>query len=105
MPDHIFLHYLEQAKQKTGHHDSPAANAEDTFLSRLPEKLGSSIFTSSPLELRMAGACWARSMLAISSTLICITVFAITGLCADFYKAIGIGQYVTGVLSVINAAV
>ncbi|CVK85989.1 uncharacterized protein FPRN_06373 [Fusarium proliferatum] len=116
MPDHIFLHYLEEAKQKTGPQDNPAAHAEDIFLSRLPKKLGSSIFTSRSgltsgitygwgvhIVERPSG--WAKSMLGILSALICIAVFAITWMCADFDKAIGIGQYITGVLAIINAAV
>ncbi|CCT67937.1 uncharacterized protein FFUJ_14598 [Fusarium fujikuroi IMI 58289] len=116
MPDHIFLHYLEEAKQKTGRQDNPAAHAEDIFLSRLPKKLGSSIFTSRSgltsgitygwgvhIVERPSG--WAKSMLGILSALICIAVFAITWICADFDKAIGIGQYITGVLAIINAAV
>ncbi|SCV52652.1 uncharacterized protein FFB14_12715 [Fusarium fujikuroi] len=116
MPDHIFLHYLEEAKQKTGRQDNPAAHAEDIFLSRLPKKLGSSIFTSRSgltsgitygwgvhIVERPSG--WAKSMLGILSALICIAVFAIAWICADFDKAIGIGQYITGVLAIINAAV
>ncbi|KLO82672.1 uncharacterized protein LW93_9876 [Fusarium fujikuroi] len=116
MPDHIFLHYLEEAKQKTGRQDNPAAHAEDIFLSRLPKKLGSSIFTSRSgltsgitygwgvhIVERPSG--WAKSMLGILSALICIAVFAITWICADFDKAIGIGQYITGVLAIMNAAV
>ncbi|KAF5617908.1 hypothetical protein F25303_13153 [Fusarium sp. NRRL 25303] len=116
MPDHIFLHYLEEAKQKTGRRDNSAAHAEDIFLSRLPKKLGSSIFTSSPgiasgitygwgVHIVERPSSWAKSMLGISSALICIAVFAITWLCADFDKAIGIGQYITGVLAIMNAAV
>ncbi|KAH7191480.1 hypothetical protein BKA60DRAFT_584985 [Fusarium oxysporum] len=116
MPGHIFLHYLEEAKKTTGRQDNPAAHAEDIFLSRLPKKLGHSIFRTSPsLASRIAygwgvhiveqPSGWAKSMLGLLSALICIAMFGITWLCADFDKAIGIGQYTAGVLGLINAAV
>ncbi|KAF5010966.1 hypothetical protein FDECE_2929 [Fusarium decemcellulare] len=116
MPDHIFLHYLQEAKRSAARHDNPEAHAEDVFLSRLPKKLGSSIFRSGTeaasgvsygwsVQIIERPSAWAKSMVGIVSALICIVTFAITWACVNFDKAIGMGQLVTGVLAIVNGAI
>ncbi|KAF4448929.1 hypothetical protein FALBO_16736 [Fusarium albosuccineum] len=116
MPDHIFLHYLQEAKRSTARQDNPEAHAEDVFLSRLPKKLGSSIFRSGTgaasgvsygwgVQIIENPSAWAKSMVGIVSALICIVTFAITWACVNFDKAIGMGQLVTGVLAIVNGAI
>ncbi|KAJ3544228.1 hypothetical protein NM208_g3169 [Fusarium decemcellulare] len=116
MPDHIFLHYLQEAKRSTAHQDNPKAHAEDVFLSRLPKKLGSSIFRGGTraasgvsygwgVQVIERPSAWAKSMVGIVSALICIVTFAITWGCVNFDKAVGLGQYVTGVVAIVNGAI
>jgi hypothetical protein len=118
MPDHIFLHYLDHARRTTRSEKNPQAHAEDIFLSRLPKKLGSSIFTSTSgtgvdatisygwgVHIVERPSAWAQSMVGIASALICMIVFGITWARLDLGTAVGIGQFLAGVLALANAAI
>ncbi|KAF4447192.1 HET-like protein [Fusarium austroafricanum] len=115
MPGNIFLHYLEVAKKANGCQDNHESHAENVFLSRLPKKVGCSIFTSNTnitssiaygwgVHIVERPSAWAKSMLGMISALVCIIIFAMTWSCAGFGTAVGIGQYVGAVLALVNAA-
>jgi hypothetical protein len=117
MPDHIFLHYLEHARRKAHSDKSPSENhLEDIFLKRLPKKLGCSIYsaetgTHSPVSYGWGvyiverPSSFAQSLVGIGSALICMTIFLVTWICAGFNNAIGVGQFIAGVLALVNGAV
>ncbi|KAK0642084.1 hypothetical protein B0T16DRAFT_224837 [Cercophora newfieldiana] len=112
MPNHIFLHYLDRAKSTS----SSNTHAEDIYLSRLPKKTGSSIFTARTgvnttvlygwgVHIIERPSAFAQSMVGIASALICIVFFGFTWGFADLSTAIGIGQFVGAVLALANAAI
>lgn len=116
MPDHIFLHYLDRAKQTARSENNPQVHAENIFLNRLPKKLGSSIFTTERgvdstilygwgVHIIERPSALAQSMVGIASAIICTIIFGIAWASAGLDKAIGIGQFVTGVLALVNAAI
>ncbi|KAK3312642.1 hypothetical protein B0H66DRAFT_607702 [Apodospora peruviana] len=118
MPNHIFLHYLDWARQSSkSSSNHPQVHAEDIFLSRLPKKLGSSIFTTGTgvqgstimygwgVHIVERPSAFAQSVLGLASALICVIIFAFTWGFVDLSTAVGIGQFAAGVLALANAAI
>ncbi|KAK3386672.1 hypothetical protein B0H63DRAFT_540648 [Podospora didyma] len=107
MPRETFLHYLKHAKKKTLHHN------ENIFLSRLPKKLGVSILKSSTpsishgwgIHIIERPRSFGLVLVGLLSAFICLIFFTITWVQVDLDTAIGVGQYVTGVLALIDAAI
>ncbi|KAI1098287.1 hypothetical protein F4804DRAFT_325236 [Jackrogersella minutella] len=90
---------------------------DDTFLKRLPKKLGHGIFSEDPSSSISYG--WGIHMIelpsifaqnvvaglvAITSVIICLVVFGITWATADLDTAIGLGQYTAAVLALFDTA-
>lgn len=119
MPPNVFLHYLNCAKHREWRSRHPAAHQEDTFLQRLPKKLGASIFQSVRGVTPNIGAVsygWGvhiiegPNMKAMSWLLVLGTVISFLASVLFIYFAqsqeqgFGIGQWVLAVLAEILAA-
>ncbi|KAI1086618.1 hypothetical protein F5B19DRAFT_129562 [Rostrohypoxylon terebratum] len=120
MPGNIFLHYLEHAKKKaSAKKEMPLYHMDSTFLSRLPKKLGNSIFDHAATAGSRMSFGWGvhiverpsitaqnlvAGFVALFSVVICLAVFAITRTTYDLDEANGIGQYAIAVLALLNIA-
>ncbi|KAI0884136.1 uncharacterized protein GGS22DRAFT_164944 [Annulohypoxylon maeteangense] len=121
MPGNIFLHYLEHAKRMaSSKKEMQLYHADSTFLNRLPKRLEQSIFFGEATANANISYGWGiyivdrpsifaqnlvTGLVAFVSAIICLVIFGIIWATSGRDDAIGIGQYATGVLTLLNTAV